>query len=311
MPSGSYRGSSREDSIGSSFFGDTDSRIGTAPSEEGMAIKHILSESSDWHERDLVRNFEGLGIHNGHDDVLSVDENKGVPQQETQPYPNTFEGSHIESLAQHISPPPNALLSSLPGERITLRKKRSTDNKQQIAARASGESGDDEDDELGAPARARSPRNRPRGTSKLGTEMLRTNSRGSVVSVEGIVDLPLPATSAAAVVPDLEQTVIEEPASSSKDAISPSEPPITVTPPTEAVDTPNLETSGKVVEDLDATPRPTLSHVVGKGDVTPDTDPTPRPSVSQSRGSQLQSIAEPNELLLKDDTPSKSSTKTV
>lgn len=46
------------------------------------------------------------------------------------------------------------------------------------------ESGDDEDEELGhAQVQARSPNNKtPRSGSKLGTEMMRTNSRGSVVS---------------------------------------------------------------------------------------------------------------------------------
>ena len=46
----------------------------------------------------------------------------------------------------------------------------------------SAESGDDEDEELGdVQVRARSPQGKLRG-SKLGTEMMRTNSRGSITS---------------------------------------------------------------------------------------------------------------------------------
>lgn len=46
-----------------------------------------------------------------------------------------------------------------------------------------GDSGDDEDDELGcAQTRTRSPPATKRSGSKLGTEMMRTNSRGSVTS---------------------------------------------------------------------------------------------------------------------------------
>ena len=53
------------------------------------------------------------------------------------------------------------------------------------AAPESGDVGDDEDEELGhLTVRARSPKRKGQGTSKLGQEMLRTNSQGSVISTE-------------------------------------------------------------------------------------------------------------------------------
>lgn len=75
-------------------------------------------------------------------------------------------------------------------EEATIRRQRSTE---QVGAKRriletrkheSAESGDDEDDELGHAPIRRSPKTRPKSTSKLGIEMMRTNSRGSVISVE-------------------------------------------------------------------------------------------------------------------------------
>ena len=64
VPSGSYRGSSREDSISSSFFGDNDSRTG-----DDVPVA-IARHNDDWRERDLAREMSGLGIS---EDAAKVD----------------------------------------------------------------------------------------------------------------------------------------------------------------------------------------------------------------------------------------------
>ncbi|KAK3044978.1 hypothetical protein LTS18_014887, partial [Coniosporium uncinatum] len=178
MPSGSYRGSSREDSISSSFFGDTDSRNSDVP----VIISRQAPE--DWREIDLARAIGGLGIS---ESMMPVD----VPAK------------HVptSSLLQQESAP--AVLERplqskrKPADPVTSAKRRSLEKNNELA-----ESGDDEDEELGdAQVRAKSPKGRTRGQSKLGTEMMRTNSRGSVVSTddllgpEGLPNSPPPVIS--------------------------------------------------------------------------------------------------------------------
>jgi serine/threonine-protein kinase RIM15 len=121
------------------------------------------------------------------------------------------------------------------------------------------ESGDDEDEELGdAAVREKSPRGAAtkagyRG-SKLGTEMMRTNSRGSVVSVSDL--------NASADTVELPPTVSEEISAASEITGS------TLTPP-EVFSTPG----GKVSEiDLNETPRPTSLNQIDPM----DEEPTPR-----------------------------------
>ncbi|KAH7372272.1 serine threonine protein kinase-like protein [Pyrenochaeta sp. MPI-SDFR-AT-0127] len=167
VPSGSYRGSSREDSISSSFFGDNDSRA-----SEDVPVIIARHNADDWRERDIARAMSGLGIT---DDAASVDP-KAIVQKRVGP----------PDLPHETSAP--AVL-----EEATIRRQRSAE---QVGAKRriletrrheSAESGDDEDDELGhVSVRTRSPKSRPKSTSKLGIEMMRTNSRGSVISVEDI-----------------------------------------------------------------------------------------------------------------------------
>lgn len=148
---------SREHSIGSSFFGDTDS----TNTEDIPAI--MREPSNEWQNH-------GLGISQDPADILPFT-HPGLP--------------HL--LHQ------NSASASAPAifDQRTPRRQRSID-----AARAKredmertrhecGETGDDEDEELGdVQVRARSPQNKPRsGSSKLSVEMMRTNSRGSVTSV--------------------------------------------------------------------------------------------------------------------------------
>ncbi|EAT87963.2 hypothetical protein SNOG_04203 [Parastagonospora nodorum SN15] len=183
VPSGSYRGSSREDSISSSFFGDAESRAG-----EDVPVVIARHNADDWRERDIARAMNGLGIS---DDAATVDP-KNIVQQT-------------------VSPPDLSHRDSAPAvlEEATIRRQRSAE---QVGAKRrlletrkheSAESGDDEDEELGnVTVRAtrsptsRSPKTRPKSTSKLGIEMMRTNSRGSVISVEdvGVPDTTLPSS---------------------------------------------------------------------------------------------------------------------
>jgi serine/threonine-protein kinase RIM15 len=125
------------------------------------------------------------------------------------------------------------------------------------------ESGDDEDEELGdSNVREKSPRgaSKPQRSSKLGIEMMRTNSRGSVVSGTDL------ATSADSIEPP--ETVNEEiPAASDITGA-------TLTPP-EIFSTPG----GKVSEiDLNETPKSSQYYD------PMDEEPTPRaPSAASNR----------------------------
>ena len=162
MPDSSWKGSSREDSISSAgFFSDLES-------VKADEIPFIISRAAtdDWAR-------SGLGI------------DASVP---TEPPPLI----HTESA------PPDAL--TVPGDETqigsdmrTPRHKRSSEaiktKKEQIEKNrlevGGPEEGDDEDDELGhAQVRGKSPVPKTtRQTSKLGIEMMRTNSRGSVISM--------------------------------------------------------------------------------------------------------------------------------
>ncbi|KAF1975337.1 serine threonine protein kinase-like protein [Bimuria novae-zelandiae CBS 107.79] len=168
VPSGSYRGSSRQDSISSSFFGDSDSRAG-----DDVPVIIARHNNDDWRERELAREMSGLGIA---EDTPSVDHTAGQKLA----VPHDLQ-AHV---GDHVSAPTTM-------EDLTIRRQPSAElvgaKRRVIGTRKheSAESGDDEDDELGnANVRAKSPKTRPKSSSKLGIEMMRTNSRGSVISVE-------------------------------------------------------------------------------------------------------------------------------
>ncbi|KAJ5555875.1 CheY-like superfamily [Penicillium sp. DV-2018c] len=155
-PSSSYRGSSREDSLSSSVFGGD-----MEPFKSDDVPVIIKRNSVDWDQR-----HGGLGIseepaqHSGSSD------------------PNLVPVPHL----LHAATAPAAMDATgglTPGSNAIRAKKESLEKKLYEGA----ESGDDEDEELGNSMSRRSPpsRNRRPG-SKLGIEMMRTNSRGSVVS---------------------------------------------------------------------------------------------------------------------------------
>lgn len=164
---GSYRGSSREDSISSSCFGDMES----IKAEDVPVI--ISRHADEWSQSPGGLGTGGLGSGG-----LGISGEASSP--ETKPA-----SAPVPQLLHATSAP----VMKAPGA-LTPRKQRSTESIQ--AKRESmenqqhecAESGDDEDEELGNnQARTGSPQSRGNRTgSKLGIEMMRTNSRGSVVS---------------------------------------------------------------------------------------------------------------------------------
>ncbi|KAE8387470.1 hypothetical protein BDV23DRAFT_124172 [Aspergillus alliaceus] len=171
VPGSSYQGSSRADSIGSSYFGDLES----VKAEDASVV--VSRKNDEWGPSQ-----GGLGI-SGDAAASQGDSTQGVTD------PNTrirSEAAPLPHLLHAVSAPAAMDVSGT----LTPRKQRSSE-----AIRAKreslekkryecAESGDDEDEELGrSHSRTQSPRNRStRPGSKLGIEMMRTNSRGSVVS---------------------------------------------------------------------------------------------------------------------------------
>jgi serine/threonine-protein kinase RIM15 len=128
----------------------------------------------------------------------------------------------------------------------------------------SAESGDDEDEELGdVNVRAKSPKVRPKSSSKLGIEMLRTNSRGSVISVE---DLTASDTLASSPPPSIsEERVAEE-----QSLRTPEAKPVSITPPEIFPQVP-----GETVQEIEMDLTPKSQHTD-----TMDPDPTPKASAA-------------------------------
>lgn len=263
MPSGSYRGSSREDSISSSFFGDNENK------NDEVAVVIDRQGTDEWRDRDMAQSFGGLGISD--EPAAIAKDPKGllaiptsVPLRQEASAPAALE--HAPIRKQRSSEQINA-------------KRRSLENKKHESA----ESGDDEDEELGnAQARTKSPKGRARGSSKLGLEMMRTNSHGSVVSVEEMAAVenlnasPPPAISEEQSIDDPQvEAPPETPAKKEGDEKEKSDMAnISITPPEMLPPLP-----GNAVKDIemdtDATPK--ASHT------EPDPDPTPKASTSPSR----------------------------
>jgi len=172
IPDSSYKGSSREDSIGSGgFFSDLESVADSIP----VIVSRAATD--EWAKA-------GLGIS----DDMAIGQRTFVPTG----FPHLL---HTESA------PPSAYVDdSAAGGLRTPRHQRSSEaikykreQMQKSRYNAGGaEEGDDEDDELGghnnnhlgAQVRTRSPLGKAaRQASKLGIEMMRTNSRGSVISM--------------------------------------------------------------------------------------------------------------------------------
>jgi serine/threonine-protein kinase RIM15 len=156
-PPSSYRGSSREDSISSSVFGEMEN----VKSDEVPVI--ISRHNDDWDHGP-----GGLGI--------SEDAHPGSPDAKAVPIPNLL---HARTAPAAMDPS-GALTPRKQRSSESIRAKRESMEKKRYEC---AESGDDEDEELGNSQQRRSPPSRSRRPgSKLGIEMMRTNSRGSVVS---------------------------------------------------------------------------------------------------------------------------------
>ncbi|KAL8730645.1 MAG: hypothetical protein Q9166_003958 [cf. Caloplaca sp. 2 TL-2023] len=210
-----YR-NSRQHSIGSSFFGDTDS----TNTEDVPVI--VSGRAHEWQEG-------GLGI-------TSPEQ----PPCAAQP----FLHPGLPHLLHLNSAPPDFDLRTPRRQRsveaIKAKRENIEKNRHECA-----ESGDDEDEELGhSQSRARSPQGKtPRG-SKLSTEMMRTNSHESVTSECGST-LPLHATEEGAAVAPSEPPILETGIEGEGHA--------TITPP--EIFPRQVGTTAKTI-DMDATPKP-------------------------------------------------------
>lgn len=231
MPAGSFRGSSREDSISSSMFGDSESVV-----VEDVPVGLHRQGTGDWVDK-------GLGGH--HDDGLFDPKDNPLS-----PPAHLRHQLSAPGQLQHITPRTAARQRS--SERIRAKRE---------IMDMCGESGDDEDEELGDVAvKEKIPKNAKhahRG-SKLGTEMMRTNSRGSVVSAE-----ELTTTAGDTKAPP---SIVEEEHQPSPSTM----PNASITPP-EYFTSPGKEVAD-IEMDMDETPRPTTSD--SRSPI--DTDPTPR-----------------------------------
>lgn len=231
MPGSSFRGSSREESISSSLFGDSESVIA-----DDVPVVINRASADDWDDS------TGLGIRSD-SGLIDSDHVKSPPHLLT-------EHSPARMMLEHPQP---LLLRQRSSDKIRSKKESLEKHRHECA-----ESGDDEDEELGdASVREKSPRSaKTHRTSKLGIEMMRTNSRGSVVSSS-----EYPAASSSSEMIELPPTVKEE-------------VPALTTPPEmfEAL-------TGMISQiDLNETPKPT--RTVG----AIDEDPTPRaPSAASNR----------------------------
>ena len=277
QPGSLYRQSSREHSIGSSFYGDTDS----TNTEDVPVIIH--RDSEDWQAQQPP---SGLNI---------------IEEPQSLPTSRPFFHPGLPHLLHHNSAPPTMTDSRTPRKQRSVeavKAKRETLEKRRHEC---AESGDDEDELLGnVQVRARSPQGKqPRsaGQSKLGVEMMRTNSRGSVTSVYGGDQAPLSSSTTASKIATLPE-VIEQLTLNPKDEKTKEKGGLT--PPEVFSRNTAGDDSRTIVDksennDVDATPRPSTtslrdvandSNVDGaktvgsNGETDIDVDQTPRPSTT-------------------------------
>jgi serine/threonine-protein kinase RIM15 len=229
MPGSSFRGSSREDSLSSSMFGDSESLA-----HEDIPVVISRKATDEWDET------SGLGIISHEESPIMGSHNlsKALPGHLLR------EETALARMEVHKIPIRQRSSEKMKAKREIMEKNR----------HEGGDSGDDEDDELGdVQVKEKSPRSaaKTHRSSKLGIEMMRTNSRGSIISSSDM------APSADIVEPP--PTVTEELPQAS--AISGA----TLTPP-EAFSSP-----GEQVFDhyMDETPKPSSNHNPLDEEVTP------------------------------------------
>ncbi|KAK5691629.1 rim15, signal transduction response regulator [Elasticomyces elasticus] len=244
---------SRDDSISS--FGETDSHHGSIPV--------IISRQPTWDD-ELERNFGGLGISK-HLSLSPEPEWHKTPAYS----PPTLQ-HEVSAPAKLGTPSTEPALRRQPSSEAIEAKRRSLEK---VRHESTAESGDDEDEELGGSqiSRQRSPKRQgsTKRASKLGTEMMRTNSQGSVISVDDIATVQKDARS--------EYTGVH---SIAEDSAAEVEASGRLTPPEafrpgqagDRIEVIDMDAaSSSLLMDADATPRPHHSHEL-------DEEPTPKAS---------------------------------
>ncbi|KAK8082241.1 Response regulator receiver rim15p [Apiospora saccharicola] len=242
-PSSSFRGSSREDSISSSLFGDSES---ATTDDVPVPVSH--KATGDWDE---------LGI--AQDETLP--ESDGSPHMPAPP------------LLSQQSAPAQMEQSNVLMARRSLEKLRSRRENLEKRRGEGSDSADDEDEELGV-GRDRD-RNSHRGkpnlpSSKLGIEMMRANSHDSVAVMSDNTITPEATTQVTT--PSREGN-----ASPVREARSPSES-LLRTPP-ESLAPGNMDDDG----DPDETPRPSETSKASVREEDPISRPTVKSSDSVMR----------------------------
>lgn len=253
MPS-SYRGSSREDSISSSFFGDLDSR------NEDVPVIINRQATDEW----ASHAFGGLGIS---EEKTSETAHRRVPVHMAHPHL----ASQTSAPAAMESVKPRRKSSSAPSKP----KRSSIESSQTDPA----DQGDDEDEELGdVKVRTKSPSKKPgQGTSKLAIEMMRTNSQGSVISVGDLSSSKEPPLSPPPAISEDKKLEAEAEAGIDDDQGRSTALTGHLTPPEIFPPLPGHKVA-EINMDEEQTPRP--QHTLHL-----ETEPTPRPAHTRDRGS--------------------------
>jgi serine/threonine-protein kinase RIM15 len=247
----------RAGSLGSSSFGETDSQYSSS-------IPTIVSRqaTSEWDQSDLERNFGGLGISN----TVSNDEVSKTAVSGLQPpklEPQISAPGALETT-DNSTPRKQPSMEEIHARRKSLEK---------VQHESAAESGDDEDEELGnMHIRARSPRRSIKRSSKLGTEMMRTNSQGSVISSDEII----PSKSTMSPGADVGHTIIEEPAAEVAATGKLTPPEFFPRNPGHHIETIEMDTPPREPANEEATPK---AHPISE----PDSDPTPRSARTPAR----------------------------
>jgi serine/threonine-protein kinase RIM15 len=180
--------SERENSIGS--VSSIGSRVDSIP--------RIISRQPtlEYNESDLERNFGGLGIsgNNGSNNTIRAEPEEKASPSPPPPATLSHQMSAPAVLETPVEDPEDAEPRKQPSMESIEAKRRSLEK---VRHESAAESGDDEDEELGhsshssSNVRYRSParQRKEKRASRLGIEMMRTNSQGSVISNEDIAAL--------------------------------------------------------------------------------------------------------------------------
>jgi serine/threonine-protein kinase RIM15 len=296
--------SERENSIGSQ------SSVGSRVD----GIPRIISRQPtlDCNDSDFERNFGGLGISNNASGITAEPEEKGSLSPPPPPATLTQQVSApgaLETPAEDATE--NAEPRRQPSMEAIEAKKRSLEK---VRHESAAESGDDEDEEIGnsSHVRYRSParQRKEKRASRLGIEMMRTNSQGSVISNEDIAALKESSAKAAESGIEEAGTIKEEEHEQDPDhhenfssaSAADVERLGHLTPPVVFPQVPGHKSTnviqtlsdgeqgtlgtpprGEQDGDLDATPRPaTLTPTSGGSSTELDPDPTPRGASSPS-----------------------------